>query len=93
MSYLGIRSALDINGGNSYTKSPLYVNTTESCNYTKLAFTGLVMIAGSIPYFLNAIKSKKLAGLKLACQKTTFGANNKACKKVTGLTFAIPIGK
>ena len=58
----------------------------------KLALTGLAMMAGSIPYFIQALKNKD-KGLKLTCQKTTFGSCNKDYKKVTSLTFSFPIGK
>jgi hypothetical protein len=53
--------------------------------------TGFALVARTIPYFLKAIRNK--AGLRFCCQKTTFGTLNKARKKVTGITFAIPIGK
>ena len=94
ISLLGIRSIMDVPKG-SYLglKNQLQVNLFENNNNSRLAITGLVMIAGSIPYFLNALKNRKLAGLKLACQKTFVGTNKKACRKVTGITFAIPIGK
>ncbi len=59
----------------------------------KLAITGLVMMAGSIPYFICALKNKHKAGFKLSCQKTSIGVNNRACRKVTGITYAIQIGK
>ncbi len=94
MSLLGIRSMMDVsNSIYPGSKNPLQVNLFETSNNSRLALTGLVMIAGSIPYFLNALKNKKLVGLKLACQKTIIGTNKKACRKVTGITFAIPIGK
>lgn len=93
MSLLGIRSIMDVPNGYTLAKNPRQVNLFENNSHSRLALTGLVMIAGSIPYFLNAIKNKKLAGLKLACQKTFIGTNKKACRKVTGITFAIPIGK
>ncbi|MEP7107238.1 MAG: hypothetical protein ABI760_04635 [Ferruginibacter sp.] len=92
MSFLGIRSGLDISKSISFRKSLFQANSNEFNTYSRLALTGLVIMAGSIPYFINSLKNKKIAGLKLTCQKTSFGAANKACKKVTGLTFSVPIG-
>ncbi len=94
MSLLGIRSMMDISNC-SYpgSKNSLQVNMFETNYNSRLALTGLVMIVGSIPYFLNALKNRKPVGLKLACQKTFVGTNKKVCRKVTGVTFAIPIGK
>ena len=54
--------------------------------------TGLMMIAGSIPYLIMALQTKH-KGLTLCSQKTTYGSFNKARKKVTGITFSVPIGK
>lgn len=93
MSILGIRSIMDVPNRYTFAKDPRQVNLFENNHYSRLALTGLVMIAGSIPYFLNALKNRKLVGIKLACQKTFVGTNRKACRKVTGITFAIPIGK
>ncbi|MEO6229841.1 MAG: hypothetical protein ABJB11_14055 [Ferruginibacter sp.] len=75
----------DIKNGNDYK--------FEKSSCTRLAVTGLVLIAGSIPYFISALRNKNKVGLKLTCQKTSFGASAKACKKVTSLTFGIPIGR
>lgn len=90
---MGIRNELnrifyeteDAKSGNDYKM--------EKLSYTKLAVTGLVLMAGSIPYFISALRNKNKVGLKLTCQKTSFGASPKACKKVTSLTFGIPIGR
>jgi hypothetical protein len=54
--------------------------------------TGLMMMAGSIPYLIMALQTKH-KGLSLCSQKTTYGSFNKARKKVTGITFSVPIGK
>ena len=56
------------------------------------AVTGLMMMAGSIPYLIMALQTKH-KGLTLCSQKTTYGSFNKARKKVTGITFSVPIGK
>ncbi|MEO6732390.1 MAG: hypothetical protein ABIN01_14325 [Ferruginibacter sp.] len=93
MSLLGIRSVLDVSQSHSFTKDNLNTSFNENIAYSRIAITGLVMMAGSIPYFISALKNKKVAGLKLTCQKTSFGASNKARQKVTGITFSIPIGK
>ena len=92
MRMLGNRYSSDLFSGNS-AKSPLYPNKNENFNCSGLALTGLIMMAGSIPYFIYALKNKKIAGLKFTCQKTSCGPSNKTYKKVTGLTFAIPLGK
>ncbi len=92
VGYLGIRSGMDM-PGNSFSKNPFQPGSIDNNSSYKMALTGLVLMAGSIPYFIHSMKNKHKAGLKLTCQKTAFGASNKACKKVTGLTFAIPLGK
>jgi len=56
------------------------------------AVSGLMLIAGSIPYLIMALQTKH-KGLSLCSQKTTYGSFNTARKKVTGITFSIPIGK
>ncbi|MEJ7586420.1 MAG: hypothetical protein WKI04_02540 [Ferruginibacter sp.] len=66
----------------------------EKTTYTsssKRALTGLLLIRSSMPLFLKLIQNKKITGLKLACQKTSFGAGNKALRKVTGLTFSLSL--
>ncbi len=68
-------------------------NNYERISANRLALTGLVMMAGSIPYFISALKNKNKAGLKLTSQKNNFGTSNKACKGVTSLTFSIPLGR
>lgn len=93
ISAIGIRNGLnrginfkdDTNHGDEYK--------FEKISCTRLAVTGLVLMAGSIPYFISALRNKNKVGLKLTCQKTSFGASPKACKKVTSLTFGIPIGR
>jgi hypothetical protein len=92
-SFFGIRSGLNVYNDHSLSNNPLFNNRNKYSNGAGLALTGLFMVAGSIPYFLNSFKYKKMAVLKLTCQKTSFGASNKSCKKVTGLTFSIPVGK
>ena len=92
ISFFGTRTALNISNY-PLTKNPFPVNGNGGNASLRIALTGLVMMAGSIPYFLYSLKNKKIAGLKLTCQKTSFGTSARACKKVTGLTFAIPIGK
>ena len=77
--------------GSSATKDPLSAN--EIREQRTLGITSLVMMAGSISYFVSSLINRNKAGLKLTSQKTSFGSSNKACKKVTSLTFAIPIGK
>jgi hypothetical protein len=92
ISFFGISSRLDISNGDSFINSPFHSNRDQYTTYSGLALTGLVMMAGSIAYFINSWKNKNKAGLKFTCQKTSFGAPNKALKKVSGLTFSIPIG-
>jgi len=58
----------------------------------RAAVSGLMLIASSIPYLIMALQTKH-KGLRLCSQKTTYGSLNKASKKVTGITFSIPIGK
>lgn len=68
------------------------VNTNERLSATRQTLTGLAMIAGSIPYFISALKNRS-KGLKLTSQRTTAGCSNKASKGITSLTFCVPIGK
>lgn len=93
LSLLGIKNRLDNTGSFSLKNSSFYTNENAYTAFSRIAITGVIMMAGSIPYFISALKNKYKAGLKLTCQKNSFGASNKASKKVIGLTYAIPIGK
>lgn len=92
IGYLGIKSGLEFSKDFSLSKN-LFRNQYENSGSCRMALTGLVLVAGSIPYFIYSLKNKNKAGLKLTCQKTSFGTTNKAYKKVTGLTFAFPLGQ
>ena len=85
--------ALNFSKCNSFTTGNFHSNSNKNSTYSGLPLTGLVMVAAGISHFINFLKNKNNAGLNLACQKTSFGASNKACKKVTGITFSIPIRK
>lgn len=64
----------------------------DNRSYNRLALTGLVIIAGSIPCLINALKNKHKTGLKLTSQQTTFGYAHKRGKQITSLTYSIPFG-
>lgn len=93
MRFLSNPARWEIPGNVSFVKSALNQNNYENNSGSRLALTGPVMMAGSIPYFIASLKNKKIAGIQLVCQKTSFGASNKARKKVTGITYSIPLGK
>ncbi|MEO6721660.1 MAG: hypothetical protein ABIN67_14930 [Ferruginibacter sp.] len=73
-----------------YSYPPIDNSKSWKLTATRLTVGGFALVARTLPYFLKAIRTK--AGLRFCCQKTTFGTFNKARKKVTGITFAIPIG-
>lgn len=68
----------------SGTKTP---GKTSGCR----AIGGLVMLLNSVRYFATTLRTR--AGIQLCCQKTRCGSSLKAYKKVTGVTFALPIGR
>lgn len=93
LGFLGTRSGWKNKGGYALRSGSFRSIEHEYTACSRVAITGMIMMAGSIPYFISALKNKYKAGLKLTCQKNSFGASNKASKKVIGLTYAIPIGK
>jgi hypothetical protein len=68
-------------------------NKYERVSSANLAVTGIVMMAGSIPYFISALRNKNKAGLKITSQRNLVCAGNKGYKKVTSITYCIPLGK
>ena len=59
----------------------------------KLALTGFFLMAGNIPYIIKSLRSPDKSGIKLTSQKSRIAAGNKGYKKVSSLTFAIPLAR
>ncbi|MDO9373083.1 MAG: hypothetical protein Q7T76_01630 [Ferruginibacter sp.] len=59
----------------------------------KVALTGFVLLAGNIPYFIKSLRNDDKTGLKLTSQRGRIAAGNKGFKRVTSLTFAIPLAR
>jgi len=94
MSAVGIRNGIMATYNTMEREGPgKEQNNYQRFSGNRMALTGLVMMAGSIPYFISALKNKNKAGLKFTSQKNSFGTNHKACKGVTSLTYAIPLGR
>ena len=64
----------------------------ENLLVKRFAVTGLALIASRIPAFIRSLNLHQ-KGLSLRCQKTSYGSFNKARKKVTGITFSVPLGR
>ncbi len=92
-----VMSAFGAKNGNSVGFGPQNrhggQNQYERVSSANLAFTGIVMMAGSIPYFISALRNKDKAGLKLTSQRNLVCAGNKGYKKVTSITYCIPLGR
>ena len=59
----------------------------------KIALTSFALMAGNIPYLLKSLRSPDKSGIKLTSQKGRIAAGNKGFKRVTGLTFAVPLAR
>ena len=59
----------------------------------KVALTGFMLIAGNIPYYIRSLRTPDKTGLRLTSQKSRIAAGNKGFKRVTGLTFAVPLAR
>ena len=59
----------------------------------KIALTSFVLMAGNIPYLIKSLRSPDKSGIKLTSQKGRIAAGNKGFKRVTGLTFAVPLAR
>ena len=59
----------------------------------KIALTSLALMAGNIPYIIKSLRSPDKSGIKLTSQKARIAAGNKGFKRVTGLTFAVPLAR
>ena len=59
----------------------------------KVAFTGFLLLAGNIPYYIRSLRTPDKSGLKLTSQKSRIAAGNKGFKRVTGFTFAVPLAR
>ncbi|MEO5889565.1 MAG: hypothetical protein ABIQ31_04895 [Ferruginibacter sp.] len=51
----------------------------------------VTILPQGIPYLLNWLTNDNNVAFKVRCQKISYGASNKSCKKVTGITFCFPI--
>ena len=59
----------------------------------KIALTSFVLMAGNLPYLFKSLRSPDKSGIRLTSQKARIAAGNKGFKRVTGLTFAVPLAR
>ena len=76
--------------GSQFTKA-IFQRLRYNYSRPRRTIARLVMMMQGIPYLINLSKNKNIAVLKFTCQKASFGASAKACKKATGITFSIPL--
>jgi hypothetical protein len=76
----------------SFAAASIRRSARRNTLFSGLAVTRFGAIARGL-HTLMGTSLREKANLRLCCQKAALGSSVRACKKVTGITFAIAIGK